>query len=437
MQRHGLLLVLVPDHHAAQTLNLRWIQRLHASGVGLREVREPVALDHVPRIQILQRIRADQDRAVREGLQEVHVVHVLVDDDLHHAAEQRAVGFRSHRHPVVGPIGGRVVLGRDHHDAGAALDTLQLPVSLRHLVLNEVFAPAGVQLAEAHVVEVVVRCLHTGPERVGWVLVAVPGVVRPIAAALRLVWSDLANPAVQQRQTATVEPGDAHLADDAEDGHAGPMLEGAGARALHHLDHFRWIALLTQPPGTCLTAVPLGDDDRRLGQIGEGGIPGHAQHVVQIPPVEFIFVLHLGRQLRGAVVHPLLPPTAHQRTLQPIWPVHSAMERVPLQAHPRVVSKGSAVAVEVFIGLVVVILLDPHHDAVPNKGAHATAVRVVRGTAEREGGVVTILVMIDPLPGPVWIIAEGVAHLDDRLKRGQGQGLIGNSHCRHRPGRDL
>ena len=86
---------------------------------------------------------------------------------------------------------------------------------LRHLVLDEVLAPAGVQLGEAHVGEVDVRALRPLPPGVGRVLVAVPGVVRPIAAALRLLGIDLANPGVQQRhRCAAVHARVAHLADD-------------------------------------------------------------------------------------------------------------------------------------------------------------------------------------------------------------------------------
>src|SRR5207245_7851799 len=40
--------------------------------------------------------------------------------------------------------------------------------------------------------------------------------------------------------------------------------------------------------------------------------------------------------------------------------------------------------------------------------------------------ILAVLVVIDALPGPVRILTEGVAHLDDRLQRGQGQGLVRN-----------
>ena len=359
-------------------------------------------------------------------------MHVLVGDDLHGAQEDGAVGFRPQRHPVVRPIGGRIILRRDHDDARPALDGFQLPVRFRHLVLDEVLPPAGVQLGEAHVREVDVRALGPRPPGMGRVLVPVPGVVRPIPAALRLLRAHFANPGVQQGVDAAVDPGVAHLADDAQHGHAGPMLEAARARALHHLDHFRGIALLPQAPGARFAAIPGGDDDHRLGGIGEGRIPRHAQHVVQKAAVEFVLALGLGRQLRGAVVHPLLPPLAHQRPLQAIRAVHPAVEGEPLQAHARVMRKGPAVAVEVFIGLVIVVLLHPHHDAVAHEGADAAGVRIVGRTTPRKRRIVPVLVVVDPLPAPIRVVAQRVAHLDDRLQRGQREDFIGHRHSGHR-----
>ena len=331
-------------------------------------------------------------------------MHVLIDDDLHGAQENGAVRRGPQRHPVVGTIGGGVILRRDDHDPGAPFDTFQLPVRFRHLVLDEVLAPAGVQLGEAHVGEVDVGPLGTAPPGVGGILVAVPGIVRPIAAALRLIRADFANPGVQQRVDAAVHPGIAHLADDAEDRHASAMLEGAGARALHHLDHFRRIPLLTETTGSRFTAVPRGNDNHRLGRIGEGRVPRHAQHVVQEAAVKLILPLRFRRQLRRAGIHPLLPALPHQRTLQAIRAVHAAMEGEPLQAHARIVRKRPAIAVEIFIGLVVVVLFDPHHDAVPNESPDATGVRVVRRTTPRKGRIVAVLVVIDTLPRPIRIV---------------------------------
>jgi len=41
--------------------------------------------------------------------------------------------------------------------------------------------------------------------------------------------------------------------------------------------------------------------------------------------------------------------------------------------------------IEVFIGLEVVVLLDPHHDAVADEGSDAAGVRIVRRANPRKG----------------------------------------------------
>ncbi|MCG3768741.1 MAG: hypothetical protein JW394_0860 [Nitrospira sp.] len=326
MERHSGLLVQIPDHHATKPRNAFRLQGLHAARVALREVRELVVRHHLARVQELQGVRTNEHRRIGVPLQEVHVVHVLIDDDLHGAQENGTVRRRSQRHPVIGAVGGRVVLRRDDHDPGASFDTFQLPVRFRHLVFDEVLTPAGVQLGEAHVGQVDVGTLSAAPKRVGGVLVAVPGVVRPIPAALCLIRADFANPGVQQRIHATVHSGVAHLADDTEDRHTSAMLEGARSRALHHFDHFRRITLLTEATGSSFTAVPRGNDDHRLSGIGEGRVPGHAQHVVQKTAIELVLPLRFWRQLRRAGIHPFLPALPHQGALQAIGAINTAME---------------------------------------------------------------------------------------------------------------
>jgi hypothetical protein len=95
------------------------------------------------------------------------------------------------------------------------------------------------------------------------------------------------------------------------------------------------------------------------------------------------------------------------------------MEGIPFEAHARVMPERPAVAVQVLIGLVIIVLLDPHDHTVAHERAYPTAVGVVGRTAPGEGGVIPILIVIDPLPGPIRIFAEGIAHLDDRLQRRQ------------------
>src|SRR5438094_7828209 len=88
--------------------------------------------------------------------------------------------------------------------------------------------------------------------------------------------------------------------------------------------------------------------------------------------------------------------------------------------------KRAAVAVEILVRLVIVVLLDPHHHAVTHERAHAAGMRVVGRTDVGEGRAVAVLAVIDALPGPVRILAEGVAYLNDRLQRSQGQRLVRN-----------
>jgi hypothetical protein len=99
--------------------------------------------------------------------------------------------------------------------------------------------------------------------------------------------------------------------------------------------------------------------------------------------------------------------------------------------------KRPAVAVEVFIGLVIVVLLHPHDDAVSDKGPNTTAVRVVGRTTPRKRGIIPVLVVVDPLPGPVRIFTEGVAHLNDRLECRQREDFIGHRDGGDGPGGDF
>ncbi len=82
MHRHGLVLVQIPHHEAAQPRDLRGIQRLHFARIALGEIRELIVFDHFPRIQVLQRIRPHQQRHVRIRLAEIMVIHVLIEHDL-------------------------------------------------------------------------------------------------------------------------------------------------------------------------------------------------------------------------------------------------------------------------------------------------------------------------------------------------------------------
>src|SRR3989454_10762923 len=112
------------------------------------QIRQLVVLDHVPWIQVLQRVGPDQDRTVRVLFAEVRVVQILIKEDLNDPQEQTRIRRGPDGNPVVGLRRGRAVLRHDDHDTAAALHALDEPVGFGHLVLDEVLAPAHMQLRE-------------------------------------------------------------------------------------------------------------------------------------------------------------------------------------------------------------------------------------------------------------------------------------------------
>ncbi len=113
------------------------------------------------------------------------------------------------------------------------------------------------------------------------------------------------------------------------------------------------------------------------------------------------------------------------------------MEGKPFQTHPGIVGEGPAVAVQVLIRLVVIVLFHPHDHAVAHKGPDAAGMGIVRGADPRKGRIVPVLVMIDPLPGAVRIVPQRVPDFDHRLQRRQGQDLVRHRGGRDRPGGDF
>ena len=189
-------------------------------------------------------------------------MHVLIDDDLHGAEEDCAIRVGPERHPVVRPIGGGVVLRRDHDDAGARARYIPASSALPASCSRRSSCPSSCSAWRSACRTG--RCRTPGPRttRDGRgsgrrARCSSTNSGRPAPAS----GLDFANPGVQQRIDATVHPGVAHLADDAEDRHTRAVLEAARARALHHLDHFRRIALLPQPPRARFPAIPRGNDD--------------------------------------------------------------------------------------------------------------------------------------------------------------------------------
>ena len=136
VHRHRRILRRVPHHEIAQALALRVLHGLHLVRIALRQVRHLVVLDDVLRLQVGQGVRADQDRHVRVLLAEVRVVHVLIEQNLQDAQEQRAVPARPDRNPVVRLRGRRAVFRLNGHETPAALHAFNEPVRFRHLVLD-------------------------------------------------------------------------------------------------------------------------------------------------------------------------------------------------------------------------------------------------------------------------------------------------------------
>ena len=148
--------------------------------------------------QPLEVVGPHQQWKIGELLDEFFVVPLLVDHQLGDAQPQRRIGLRTDRHPIVG-LGARgPILGSDHHNSTAAFHALNEPVRVGHLVLDQVLAVHDDQLAEPQVVEVAVGGLQTVDPRVSRRLVAVPGVVAPVAAAPGLVGADISHVSVQK-----------------------------------------------------------------------------------------------------------------------------------------------------------------------------------------------------------------------------------------------
>jgi hypothetical protein len=61
------------------------------------------------------------------------------------------------------------------------------------------------------------------------------------------------------------------------------------------------------------------------------------------------------------------------------------MEGIAFQAHARVMRERPAIPIDIFVCLVIVVLFDPHDDAIPDEGSDPATVRVVRRTTPREG----------------------------------------------------
>ena len=285
-----------------------------------------------------------------------------------------------------------------------------------HFILDQILAVHDDQLAEAQVVEVAVGSLQAVNPRVPGGLIAVPGVVAPVAAAAGLVGADAANVRVEQRH-GIVQPVHAVLADHAQQAHAAAHLEGARSGAAHLRDHLLRIALRPQSLGALVAAVAFGDRNVRFGDVLVSIIPRDAKMNVGSAAVELVLgAIAVDVQVRVAGIGPLLPALADDRMLQAVRPVDQPMERVPFGALPRVPVGRSLVSVQVGVGLVIVLRSHAHDDAVARVRQNAAGVRVVGRADPAKRTVVAILVAVDLLPVARRILSQGVR---DRPLKGQ------------------
>ena len=184
------LVVLIPDHVVAEL-------RVLFSGEPLNGHRRPVsgegglvAFEHLVGAEPLQRVGPDQQREIRELLDEVLVVLIPLDQEAGDPQKQRGIGLWTNGNPVVGLGGRRPVLRRNHHNLAAAFHAFDEPVGIGQLVLDQVLAIHDDELGEPEVVEVAVRRLQAVDPGMAGRLIAVPGVVGKVAAAFRLVRPD-------------------------------------------------------------------------------------------------------------------------------------------------------------------------------------------------------------------------------------------------------
>ena len=100
-----------------------------------------------------------------------------------------------------------------------------------------------------------------------------PRVARPGSAAHRLIRPDLPHKGIQLGEVRVRHAAEPDFADLAQGCHARPVLKGPRTAALHGLDHFLRIPLLTQTPRAGFARVPLGDLHLRFRQVRARRVP--------------------------------------------------------------------------------------------------------------------------------------------------------------------
>ncbi len=228
-------------------------------------------------------------------------------------------------------------------------------------------------------------------------LIPVPGVVREVPTALRLLRADAAYLRIEQRR-GVIEPIHAVFAQDAQQSHSTPHLERAGARALHRLDHLGLVPLGQQPLRPLVAGVLPRDRVEGARDGSEGVLPGDLDKLVLAAAVEEILRPQLGSQLGKTGLDPGFPSFPHDRMPEPVRTVEHSMEGVAFRALAGIPVGRGLIAVQIAVVLIVVGRTASHDDAVPAVGPDSAGMRVVRGTDPVEPGIVAILVVINALP---------------------------------------
>ena len=246
-------------------------------------------------------------------------------------------------------------------------------------------------------------------------LVAMPGVVGPVAPSERFQGAHPAHVLIQHGQ-GVVHPVHPVLADHAEQSHAAAGLDAPGARTVCLLDHLRLISLGEETLFALLATVALGHRYQRPRDAGEGIVPCDLDELVVAAAVELVVPTQFLRELWEPGVGPGLPAPAHNRMPEPVRAIQDAVEGVALGTLSRIPVRRGFVAVEIRVGLVVVGGPQTGHDPVSDVGPGATRMGVVGGTDPVEGRIVLVLIAVDLLPiaghrSGQWILA--------RLRSGQ------------------
>src|SRR5262245_27644855 len=238
-------------------------------------------------------------------------------------------------------------------------------------------------------------------------LIAMPGIVRPVATGARLLRSDAANLGIEQRQR-VVKTIHAVFADDAEQPHTAAHFYGPGSGATHLLNHLRLIALREQALFSVLAAVARADRNQRFGDRVEGVRPGNLHELVLAAGVEQVSRFVLRRQLGKASVGPGLPALAHDRMAQPVGSVDDPVEGIALGTLAWVPVRRCLIAVEIGVSLIVVSAAKAGNDAVAHVGAHAASVGIVGRADPIESAIVFVLIAINFFPVPIDRSGQGI-----------------------------